>query len=113
MTSFCATRIDYLTLDLRLTFYRPDFFVRMDTGEYARVESKGRQDSDVPRKAAAAVEWCKAASKSGAKWQYVFTPQNVMERLCSNTFASDEGLPFPVVFPNARHSNLSPGVTGE
>jgi len=58
----------------------------MDTGEYALVETKGRQDSDVPRKAAAAVEWCKAASKSGTKWQYVFTPQNVMERLTGNRF---------------------------
>ena len=28
-----------------------------------------------PRKAAAAVEWCKTASKGGTKWQYVFTPQ--------------------------------------
>ena len=72
-----ALRIDYLTMDQRLAFYRPDFFVRMDTREYALVETKGRQDRDVPRKAAAAVEWCKAASKSGTKWQYVFTPQNV------------------------------------
>lgn len=81
-----ALRIDYLTVDQRLAFYRPDFFVRMDTGEYALVETKGRQDSDVPRKAAAAVEWCKAASKGGTKWQYVFTPQNVMERLTGNRF---------------------------
>ena len=44
------------------------------------------RNSDVPRKAAAAVEWCKAASKSGIKWQYVFTPQNVMERLTGNRF---------------------------
>jgi type III restriction enzyme len=61
--------------------------IRMDSGEYALVETKGRQDSDVPRKAAAAIEWCKAASKGPVKWQYVFTPQNVMERLTGNKFA--------------------------
>ncbi|MDH0869448.1 hypothetical protein [Agrobacterium pusense] len=82
-----ALRIDYLTADQRLAFYRPDFFVRMDSGEYALVETKGRQDSDVPRKAIAAIEWCKAASKGTVKWQYVFTPQNVMERLTGNRFA--------------------------
>lgn len=82
-----ALRIDYLTADQRLAFYRPDFFVRMDNGEYALVETKGRQDSDVPSKAMAAIEWCKAASKGSVKWQYVFTPQNVMERLTGNRFA--------------------------
>ncbi|CFX18355.1 Type III restriction enzyme, res subunit [Candidatus Filomicrobium marinum] len=82
-----ALRIDYLTADQRLAFYRPDFFVRMDTDEYAVVETKGRQDSDVPRKAAAAIEWCKAASKGAVKWHYIFTPQNVMERLTGNKFA--------------------------
>ncbi|TYR36066.1 restriction endonuclease subunit R [Mesorhizobium microcysteis] len=82
-----ALRIDYLTADQRLAFYRPDFFVRMDNGEYSLVETKGRQDSDVPRKAMAAIEWCKAASKGTVKWQYVFTPQNVMERLTGNRFA--------------------------
>ena len=82
-----ALRIDYLTADQRLAFYAPDFFVRMDDGTYALVETKGRQDSDVPRKAAAAIEWCKTASKGGVTWQHVFTPQNVMEGLTGNRFA--------------------------
>jgi len=81
-----ALRIDYLSADQRLAFYTPDFFVRSEDGSYAVVETKGRQDSDVPRKAAAAVEWCKTASRSGLKWQYVFTPQNVMESLTGNRF---------------------------
>jgi type III restriction enzyme len=81
-----ALRIDYLTADQRLAFYTPDFFVRMDGGGYALVETKGRQDSDVPRKASAAVEWCKTASKSGTAWQYVFVPQAIMEGLTGNRF---------------------------
>ncbi len=82
-----ALRVDYLTADQRLAFYTPDFFARTRDGAYSLIETKGRQDIDVPRKAAAAVEWCKTASKGEAKWQYVFTPQNVMEGITGNQFA--------------------------
>lgn len=81
-----SLRIDFLTGDQRLAFYRPDFFVRLEDGKHALLETKGRQDIDVPRKAAAAIEWCKTASKGGVEWQYVFTPQNVMEGLTGNKF---------------------------
>jgi type III restriction enzyme len=82
-----AVRIDYLTLDQRLAFYTPDFFVRTQEGGHYLIETKGRQDRDVPRKAIAAVQWCKAASRSKTRWEYVFIPQNVMEGLTSNQFA--------------------------
>ena len=81
-----ALRVDYLTADQRLAFYTPDFFVRTEDGSYSLVETKGRQDIDVPRKARAAIEWCKTASRRGAQWQHVFTPQNVMEGLTGNQF---------------------------
>jgi type III restriction enzyme len=83
-----AVRIDYLTADQRLAFYAPDFFVRDQDGKLFLVETKGRQDRDVPRKAMAAQAWCKAASRSKTDWQYVFIPQNVMEGLTSNLFAN-------------------------
>jgi type III restriction enzyme len=79
-----ALRIDYLTADHRLAFYTPDFFVRGSEKHYFLVETKGRQDQDVPRKGNAAVEWCKSASKSGRRWEYVFVPQAIMEGLTSN-----------------------------
>ncbi len=63
-----AIRIDYLTVDQRLAFYTPDFFVRTVEGTLYLVETKGRQDRDVPRKAMAATEWCKTASRSKPKW---------------------------------------------
>ncbi len=81
-----ALRIDYLSADQRLAFYTPDFFVRMNDGSYSMVETKGRADIDVPRKAAAAIEWCKTASRSGVKWQYIYLPQNVMEGVTHNQF---------------------------
>ncbi len=82
-----ALRIDYLTADHRLAFYSPDFFVRDAEGAHYIAETKGRQDNDVPRKAEAAIEWCKSASRSGGSWSYVFVPQAVMEGLTSSRFA--------------------------
>jgi type III restriction enzyme len=70
--------------DHRLAFYTPDFFARDSDGNYFLIETKGRQDLDVPRKASAAVEWCKSASKSGKRWEYIFIPQAIMEGLTSN-----------------------------
>jgi hypothetical protein len=43
-------------------FYTPDFFVRSEQGHCYLVETKGREDKDVPRKAKAAIAWCEAAS---------------------------------------------------
>ena len=81
-----AVRIDYLTADHRLAFYTPDFFARDPEGAYFLIETKGRQDQDVPRKASAAIEWCKTASKSATRWHYVFVPQAIMEGLTSSRF---------------------------
>ena len=81
-----ALRIDYLTPEQRLAFYKPDFFVRMSDDRYALVETKGRQDTDVTHKASAALEWCKAASNGTRKWEYVFVPQSIMSGFAANRF---------------------------
>jgi type III restriction enzyme len=80
-----SLRIDYLTNGNRLAFYTPDFFVRKSDGSYLLVETKGREDVDVPNKARAAVEWCKSASAQGGKWEYLFVPENVFETFNGNT----------------------------
>ena len=53
--------------------------MRDHDGKHYLVETKGQQDTNVPHKASAAVAWCKAASKRGQKWEYVFVPQAVFE----------------------------------
>jgi type III restriction enzyme len=80
-------RIDYLALGGRLAFYTPDFYVRTKDGNYCLIETKGREDRDVPRKAKAAVAWCEAASAPGCRWEYVYVPQGLLERLSGNTVA--------------------------
>lgn len=80
-----SLRIDYLQAGGRLAFYTPDFFIRTKGGNYFLVETKGREDRDVPRKARAAIEWCKAASSAQSVWEYLYVPQGVFERLSGNS----------------------------
>lgn len=82
-----SLRIDYLASGARLAFYTPDFFVRSRDGNYFLVETKGREDKEVPAKARAASSWCKAASSKNLKWSYVYIPQGTFERLDSNRFS--------------------------
>lgn len=78
-------RIDYLAAGGRLAFYTPDFFVRTSGGNCYLVETKGREDKDVPRKAKAAIEWCKSAASKKCKWEYLYVPQGFFERLSGDT----------------------------
>ncbi len=82
-----SLRIDYLQAGGRLAFYTPDFFVHTRPGNYFLVETKGREDRDVPRKARAAIAWCNAASTPQSVWEYLYVPQGVFERLSGNTIA--------------------------
>ncbi len=68
--------IDYLKSNRQISFYWPDFIVRTTDGNYVLLETKGKPDIDVPRKAQAAKEWCKAASTSKIKWDYVYVTYN-------------------------------------
>lgn len=78
-------RIDYLAAGGRLAFYTPDFFVKSREGSHFLVETKGREDKDVPHKARAAMAWCKAASAAGAKWDYLYVPQGAFERMTGDS----------------------------
>ena len=99
-----ALRIDYLADGLRLAFYTPDFLVRLTNGRCLLVETKGQADRDVPAKARAAIEWCKAASLANggreptgaalastkkpvglrppfaSQWEYVYVLETVFQR---------------------------------
>jgi len=81
-----SLRIDYLSDGSRLAFYTPDFFVRTDDRKCYLIETKGRVDRDVPRKAKAAIKWCESASEGKVPWQYLYIPQGVFEKLTANRF---------------------------
>jgi len=79
-----ALRIDYLSEKGRLSFYTPDFIVRISAREHILIETKGREDRDVPLKARAAVAWCEAATKEKEKWIYLYVAQEIFEELSDN-----------------------------
>jgi type III restriction enzyme len=81
-----SLRIDYLAAGGRLAFYAPDFFVRTKDGQRFLVETKGREDKDVPRKVKAANAWCEAASSTGVNWEYSYVPQAVFGELTGDSF---------------------------
>ncbi len=83
-----ALRIDYVRSNGQISTYTPDFFARGDDGVMYLVETKGREDTDVPRKARAAVAWCEAAGKSGTTWRYIYLPQNATEALSTGSWAT-------------------------
>ncbi len=82
-----SLRIDYVKANGQLSTYTPDFFVRGEDGVMYLVETKGREDTDVSRKARAAVAWCEAASKVGVKWQYVYVTENGMHAMSGGDFS--------------------------
>ena len=79
-----ALRIDYLNNQGRRSIYTPDFIARHTDGRYFLAETKGRVDMDVPAKARAGIEWCRAASTGKAKWTYLYVPQGVFDRYKGN-----------------------------
>lgn len=83
-----ALRIDYEGSNNRRAFYTPDFFVRTTAGKYYLVETKGLQEQEAAEKARAAVAWCKAASKTGIEWEYLFVPETLFQRFNDRSIAT-------------------------
>jgi len=81
-------RIDYIAGSGMLSFYTPDFIVRTNDGTYYLVETKGREDRDVPRKARAAVAWCESATQAGTEWNYLYVQEEVYKRSTATEIAA-------------------------
>lgn len=72
--------LDYLRPDGRRSLYIPDFIIRAQNRDMYLTELKGRQDTLVPYKAAAAAQWCKAASKKNSRWRYLYVPYHLFQQ---------------------------------
>jgi type III restriction enzyme len=81
-------RIDYEASNHRRAFYTPDFIIRVQSGKYYLVETKGEMEQEVAAKARAAVAWCKSASKTGPEWEYLFVPETLFRRFNDTTLES-------------------------
>lgn len=83
-----ALRIDYEGSNNRHAYYTPDFFVRLNSGKYFLVETKGAVEKETAKKAKAAIAWCASASKKGEKWEYLYVPEAIFQRFNENSMES-------------------------
>ena len=78
-------KIDYVKADGDLSNYVPDFIVRTEDGTVWIVETKGREEIDVPRKMARLRQWCEdataaSAADDGHVYRFVFVDQKGFDR---------------------------------
>ncbi len=78
-------KIDYVKTDGDLSTYTPDFIVKDAHGTVWIIETKGREELDLPRKMARLAQWCDDASaasqlEGGPVYRFVYVDQQGFER---------------------------------
>lgn len=86
-------KLDYVKSDGDLSTYTPDFIVRTGDGNVWIVETKGREELDLPQKLARLRQWCADAtaadqSETGTNYDFVYVDQKSFERDRPDTFAN-------------------------
>lgn len=84
-------KLDYVKADGDLSAYTPDFIVRTTDGTVWIVETKGREELDLPQKMARLKLWCAdatSAEENGQRYDFVFVDQSGFEKHQPNTFAA-------------------------
>ncbi len=77
-------KIDYVKADGDLSNYVPDFLVKTTDGTVWIVETKGREELDLPQKMARLKQWCTDATsasqtESGPAYRFVYVDQEGFE----------------------------------
>lgn len=85
-------KLDYVRADGDLSNYIPDFIVRTASGGVFIVETKGREEIDLPQKMRRMKEWCADATSasraiSGPAYRHVFVDQEGFEKHTPRDFA--------------------------
>lgn len=82
-------RLDYVKANGELSTYTPDFFVRDPAGRVFIVETKGREELDLPQKMARLKLWCEDANTAAGEERYgfVYVDQESFDRHKPASFA--------------------------
>lgn len=85
-------KLDYVKADGELSTYTPDFIVRTTDGTVWIVETKGREELDVPQKMARLRQWCADATEAskaeeGTRYGFVYVDQTSFEQHKPTSFA--------------------------
>ncbi|MHB1090198.1 MAG: PDDEXK family nuclease, partial [Ilumatobacteraceae bacterium] len=86
-------KIDYVKADGDLSNYVPDFIVKTSDDTIWIIETKGREERDLPQKMTRLRQWCADATsasqtESGSTYRFVYVDQEGYERNPPQTFAS-------------------------
>lgn len=84
-------KLDYVKADGDLSNYTPDFIVRTTDGIVWIVETKGREELDLPKKMERLKLWCDdatAAEDNERRYDFVFVDQPGFEKHTPGTFAA-------------------------
>ena len=86
-------KLDYVKADGDLSTYTPDFIVKTDGGAVWIIETKGREELDLPQKMARLRQWCLDATvasceEGGVVYRFVYVDQEGFEKNTPQTFAS-------------------------
>jgi type III restriction enzyme len=85
-------KLDYVKANGELSTYTPDFIVRTTDGQVWIVETKGREELDVPQKMARLRQWCMDATEAskaedGTQYGFVYVDQQSFEQHKPSSFA--------------------------
>jgi type III restriction enzyme len=85
-------RLDYVRANGDLSAYTPDFIVRTTDGAVWIVETKGREELDLPQKMRRLRQWCVDATgaseaEGGPRYGFVFVDQDGFEKHRPSSFA--------------------------
>lgn len=84
-------KLDYVKANGDLSNYVPDFMVRATDGTIWIVETKGREELDLPQKMARLKLWCEdatAAEENGQRYDFVYVDQMSFEKHGPKDFAA-------------------------
>ena len=81
-------KLDYINADGDVSNYYPDFVVKLMDGRVIVVETKGREDLDVPLKMQRLSQWCEDVNRatSGVDYDCVYVDQESFELYRPETF---------------------------
>jgi len=75
-------KMEYVNHDGGISYYYPDFVLKLENGEWFVVETKGAENLDDPRKIQRLKNWCEDATRSTGKiYRYLYVRQEDWDSL--------------------------------
>jgi type III restriction enzyme len=81
-------KLDYVNADGDISNYYPDFLVKLSNKKVVVVETKGREDLDVPLKMKRLCQWCEDinAIQSDVIYDFVYVEQERFDKYAPKSF---------------------------